>query len=161
MMAEETKKGAELLRTYLRDCSCESPNTPGIFAQAGESQFKLEVNVTHRKGDNDHYEVTLTLSAKAMMGEQTMFLIEVQQAGLLKVLGMEGDELDSLLGAWTPQQLYPFAREVVSTLSMHAGFPQVMLPMVNFEQFHQQNRAARAAGAGVSAPADPPSGSAH
>ncbi|MEX0899245.1 MAG: protein-export chaperone SecB [Gammaproteobacteria bacterium] len=160
-MAEAPKQTANLLRTYLRDASLESPNTPGIFTATGESQFKLEVNVTHRKGDNDHYEVTLTLSAKATMGDQTMFLVEVQQAGLLHIVGIEGDALDSLLGAWTPQQLYPFAREAVSTLSMHAGFPQVMLPMVNFEQFYQQNRAAKAAGAGVTAPADPPAGSAH
>ena len=161
-MAEAVTKSANLLRTYLRDCSVESPNTPGIFNVKGETQFKLEVNVTHRKGDGDHYEVTLTLSARATVDEQTMFLVEVQQAGLLHIVGIEGDELDSLLGAWTPAQLYPFAREVIATLSMHAGFPQVLLPLVNFEQFHQQNRAARAAvGSGVNAPADPPPGPAH
>lgn len=160
-MAEAPKPTANLLRTYLRDASLESPNTPGIFVNKAESQFKLEVNVTHRKGDNDHYEVTLTLSAKATMGEQTMFLIEVQQAGLLQITGIEGDDLEHLLGAWTPTQLYPYAREAISTLSMHAGFNQVMLPLVNFEQFYQQNRAAKAAGSGVNVPLDPPVGSAH
>ena len=161
-MAEELTPSANLLRTYLRDCSVESPNTPAIFTVQGESQFKLEVNVTHRRGDNDHYEVTLTLSARATVGEQTMFLIEVQQAALLHIVGIGGDDLDHLLGAWTPTQIYPFAREAVSTLAMHAGFPQVMLPIVNFEQLYQQNRAARASTAsGVDVPADPPSGSAH
>ena len=160
-MAEAPKQSANLLRTYLRDASLESPNTPGIFTQTGESQFKLELNVTHRKGDNDHYEVTLTLSAKASMGDQTMFLIEVQQAGLLHITGVEGDDLEHLLGAWTPAQLYPYAREAISSLSMHAGFTQVILPLVNFEQFYQQNRAKKAAGAGVTIPTDPPAGSAH
>lgn len=161
-MVEEAKKSANLLRIYLRDCSLESPNTPTIFSVGGESQFKLEVNVTNRKGDNDHYEVTLTLQARATVGEQTMFLIEVQQACLMQVTGIVGDELDQILGAWAPQQLYPFAREVIASLAMHAGFPQVMLPVVDFQQYYLQNKEARSRQAtGVAAPADPPKGSAH
>src|SRR5690606_11126839 len=118
-----------------------------IFNVQGESQFKLEVNVTHRKVDDDRYEVALLLAARAAVGEQTMFLIEVQQAALLRIVGIGGGDLEHLLSAWTPTQIYPFAREAVSTLAMHAGFPQVMLPIVDFEQLYQQNRAARASAA--------------
>ena len=159
-MADEVTKSANLLRVYLRDCSLESPNTPASLATPGESQFKLDVSVTHRKGSDNQYEVTLTLQARAINGEQTMFLIEVQQAGLMQIVGIEGEELDQILGAWVPQQLYPFARAVVGSLSMHAGFPQVMLPIVDFQQFYLQNKAQKTA-AGVVPPADPPQGPKH
>jgi preprotein translocase subunit SecB len=52
-----------------------------------------------------------------------------------------------LLGAFCPNQLFPYVREVVSDLITKGSFPQMVLQPVNFDMIyaqHQQERAKRA-----------------
>jgi preprotein translocase subunit SecB len=139
-MADENTRSLQILKIYLKDCSVESPNSPDIFAENGETQFKLDLDVKTRKVGPETFETVLSISARAAFADKTLFLAEVHQAALLDVKGFPEEEHDALFGIWTPTQLYPFAREVVATLCSHAGFPQVVLPLVNFEQYHAMRK---------------------
>lgn len=157
-MAEEQTRELQLLKIYLKDCSVENPNSPGIFSEQGDTQFSLNVDVTNSpQGDNRH-EVVLSISAKAMLGDKTLVLIEVQQAALMQLTGFRDEDLEPLFNVWAPAQIYPFAREVVSSVAGHAGFPQVVLPLINFEQFYEQRKRAQMEGA---QPAPVPQGDTH
>lgn len=153
-MAEENTRNLQIVKIYLKDCSVESPNSPAIFTETGETQFKLDIDMKNRVIDGDTHEVVLSVSARAAFNDRTLFLVEVHQAGLFNVSGFAEQELEQILGIWAPTQLYPFVREVASTLCGQAGFPQVMLPIINFEQFHEARRqsAANAAAQGAAAP---------
>ena len=44
-----------------------------------------------------------------------------------------------MLSAYCPETLFPFAREVVSSLVTNGGFPQLVLAPVNFNAMFQQH----------------------
>jgi preprotein translocase subunit SecB len=60
-MADETPRNIQFLKVYLKDCSVESPNSPAIFSETGESQFKLDGDVTWRAVDGRRHDVVVTL----------------------------------------------------------------------------------------------------
>jgi preprotein translocase subunit SecB len=44
-----------------------------------------------------------------------------------------------MLGAFCPETLFPFAREVISDLVVKGGFPQLLLAPVNFNALYTQH----------------------
>ena len=81
-------------------------------------------------------ELDLTLTLTARSGEQVGYLIELTQAGVFTLSGFSDDTLNSMLGAYCPSVLFPYAREVVSDLSVRGGFPQLVLAPVNFDALY-------------------------
>ena len=84
------------------------------------------------------YEVTLTLTVTVKLGEETAFLVEVQQAGLFTVAGIEGQQLAQVLNTTCPQILFPYAREAIDNAVTKGSFPALMLPPINFDALFAQ-----------------------
>jgi len=136
-------KQVGIQRIYLKDCSFEAPATPAVFGQEWRPEVKLNISTANRKLDvkaeegaqdpGDVFEVTLTVEARAMLGETTAFLCEVKQSGLFFLKGLSEQELGQVLGSFCPSQLYPYAREVISDLIGKGGFPSLTLQPVNFD----------------------------
>ena len=85
------------------------------------------------------YEVVLSITATVTHQETTAFLVEVQQAGLVAMMGFDEDEKKYLLGTQCMNILFPYAREVISDLSVRGGFPALILSPVNFDVLYQQH----------------------
>jgi len=66
--------------------------------------------------------VTVTVTAKLPEKDKVMFLIEAKQAGIFQVRNMPPEELEPVLAIICPNILYPYLREVVSNMAIHAGF---------------------------------------
>ncbi len=117
---------------YLKDCSFEAPQGPRI---AGEwsPQIGLDINTAVSNITGDLHEVLLTVTVSAKQGEQTMFLAEVKQAGAFLMQGLAEPDFRRAVGIVCPNVLFPYARAVVSHLVSQGGFPQLLLPPVNFE----------------------------
>lgn len=131
-------------RVYVKDLSFESPHSPGIF----QEQWKPEIEVglgtsTTRVGDNV-YEVTLNATVEAKHGDNTVFMVEVHQAGIFTVQGFGDNERDAVLGIAAPNLLFPYLRESVSDLVTRGSFPQFLLQPVNFEALYAQQQRAQA-----------------
>ncbi|HHO69961.1 MAG TPA: protein-export chaperone SecB [Halothiobacillus sp.] len=143
-------------KIYLKDVSFESPNSPKSFLL---KEWNPEVNVqvgnaAVKVGDNT-YEVALTITVTATQDEQTLYLVEVQYAGIFVVSGLDQEELQHALGAYCPSLLLPYIRETVSDLITKGGFPQFLLQPINFDALYLQHRQqqeaqAQADGANVS-----------
>jgi len=134
----------QIQRIYLKDVSFESPNAPAVFTGEWKPQHELNVNTKIEKVNDEIYEVILSVTVTTKTGEQTAFIVEVQQAGLVGVKGFPEAELGPLLGAYCPNLLFPYAREVVSDLVTKGSFPQLVLQPVNFDALfaqHQQQMA--------------------
>lgn len=145
-MNDQTQRGVQIAKMYLKDCSVESPNSPTVFQASGESKFNIDLDVNHTQLDENSWEVVVTLRTTATMEERTMFLVEIKQAAVVQATGLQEDEYENFLGIWAPMQIYPYAREVVTTLTAQAGFPPLILPIINFEQYHQQRKQRMAEG---------------
>ncbi len=142
-MADEQKKTFQLQRVYLKDASFECPGAPDIFLQEWKPKMNVQLNNGARRiGEGTEYEVevTVTVTAKSEDEQKTFYLAEVKQAGIFTLANIEGEERDQLLGAYCPNVLFPYAREVVSDLVAKGSFPQMILQPLNFEALYQQQR---------------------
>src|SRR3984885_11613374 len=128
-----------LQSVYLKDCSYESPNGPRLPSnQAWEPKFQLNMNTTAEELGPDAREVLLTVTVEAKQGDTTLYLVEVKQAGLFSISGASVDDLKRLIGSFCPAVLFPYAREVISDLIVKGGFPNFLLPLVNFDALFSQ-----------------------
>ncbi|MGY4877600.1 protein-export chaperone SecB [Vreelandella aquamarina] len=131
-----------LQRIYVKDISFEAPNSPEVFKQPFKPKVNLDLNTTSNKVSDDQYEVVVKVTAQVNDNESgtTSFLVEVEQAGLFRIAGIEGAQLDQTLGAFCPNLLFPYARECVDSLVNRGGFPPLMLAPVNFEAMYAQRK---------------------
>jgi preprotein translocase subunit SecB len=128
-----------LQSVYLKDCSYESPNGPRLpNNQAWEPKFQLNMNTSTEELSPEVREILLTITVEAKQGEATLYLVEVKQAGLFSITGASPDDLKRLMGSFCPNVLFPYAREVVSDLISKGGFPNFLLPLVNFDALFAQ-----------------------
>ncbi|MDG2288200.1 MAG: protein-export chaperone SecB, partial [Woeseiaceae bacterium] len=95
-MAEEqpVEKRLSIGKIYLKDFSFESPQAPGIFSDS-DWQPKTDLNLrsNHTPAGGDHHEIVLTITVEAKVNDKTIFLVELQQAGLFEIVGYKGDEM--------------------------------------------------------------------
>jgi preprotein translocase subunit SecB len=128
-----------LRQLYVKDISFESPNTPAIFSSGQlEPDVKLNLNSAHKSIGEDAYEVVLQLNVHATAGDKSLFMVEVQQAGLFQLMGFTAEEQKLVLGIHCPATLFPYAREVISSLVGRGGFPTLLLQPINFEALYAQ-----------------------
>ena len=128
-----------LQSVYLKDCSYESPNGPRLpNNQAWEPKFQLNMNTSAEELAPDVREVLLTITLEAKQGEATLYLVEVKQAGVFAIVGASQEDLKRLIGSFCPSVLFPYAREVISDLVIKGGFPNFLLPLVNFDALFAQ-----------------------
>ena len=127
-----------LQAVYLKDCSFEAPQGPRV-TNDWNPQIGLDLNTAVNIIEGDLREVLLTVTVSAKHGEQTAFLVEVKQAGAFLMQNLSNDEFRRAAGVICPGVLFPYARAVVSSLVGHGGFPQLLLPPVNFEALFAAN----------------------
>ena len=125
-------------KIYVKDVSFEAPNSPAVFT--GELNPTADVHFANRTTalDAENHEVVLTVTVKVRQEERTIYLVEVQQAGIFSVRGFPAEHLGAILATACPNTLFPFAREVICDLVMKGGFPQLLLAPVNFEILYAQ-----------------------
>ncbi|MBT5796524.1 MAG: protein-export chaperone SecB, partial [Porticoccaceae bacterium] len=66
-------------------------------------------------------------------GEETIYLIEVEQAGLFTIQGIEGQQLTQVINTTCPSMLFPYARETIDSTLTKGSFPPLMIPPINFD----------------------------
>ncbi len=121
-----------LQAVYLKDCSFEAPQGPRVSGE-WNPQIGLDLNTAVNLIEGDLHEVLLTVTVSAKAGEQTVFLAEVKQAGAFLMQNLSEPDFRRAAGVLCPGVLFPYARAVVSQLVSQGGFPQLLLPPVNFE----------------------------
>jgi preprotein translocase subunit SecB len=129
----------ELQSVYLKDCSYESPNGPRLpNNQAWEPKFQLNMNTGTEEINAELREVLLTVTLEAKQNDATLYLVEVKQAGVFAISGASEDDFKRIIGSFCPNVLFPYAREVISDLVIKGGFPNFVLPLVNFDALFLQ-----------------------
>ena len=127
-----------LERIYLKDASWESPKSPQVFSEDWGPDVQADINTKSNRVDETHFEVVLTVGLTAKLKGKTAFIVEVQQAGLFKIEGVEDEVLRQVLGTVCPTTLYPYVREAVDNLTLKGGFPALQLAPVNFDALYAE-----------------------
>ncbi|MEX0604890.1 MAG: protein-export chaperone SecB [Marinobacter sp.] len=137
--SEETNQPQfALQRIYIKDLSFESPNSPLVFQDQWKPQVNMDLNTKHTKVSDNQYEVVLSLTVTSKIDEKVAFIVEIQQAGVFMLKGIEGGQLGQMLGAYCPTILFPYAREAIDGIVSKGSFPALMLAPVNFDAIYAQ-----------------------
>ena len=129
---------------YVRDISFENPNAPESL-RAGLSGPEMDVNVSMdaRELEDDEiknmYEVALTISATAKREDKTFFVAEVIY-GVTVSIGevVPENQYHPVLFIEIPRLAFPFARQIMATITSQGGYPPVLLNPVDFQALYME-----------------------
>ena len=141
----ETGPVLALQNVYLKDCSYEAPSGPRIDGN-WNPQINLDLHTAATGLAPELTEVVLTVTVSAKQNDATIFLVEVKQAGVFLLRGLNEADSKRAIASVCPSVLFPYARAAVSHLVTQGGFPQFLLPPVNFDALYAQNAAQQQAG---------------
>jgi preprotein translocase subunit SecB len=126
-------------RIYTKDISFEAPNSPAVFTEKWEPEINIEINSNGNKLADDVYEVVLSLTVTAKLGDKTAYLAEVQQAGIFTLSGFNEQDMGGMIHSYCPNLLFPYVREVISDLVSKGSFPQMVMQPINFDALYAQH----------------------
>ena len=120
-------------RIYLKDLSFETPMGPSVFQKQWQPKVNQDLNTKNTKLENDLYEVALRLTLTITDGEDTIYILEVKQAGIFAIKGLDPKQITHVINTTCPNILFPYAREAVDSVLSKGSFPALMLPPINFD----------------------------
>ncbi|PLX46855.1 MAG: protein-export chaperone SecB [Desulfobulbaceae bacterium] len=142
MTEQKNAQGAEnapvfrLQKMYIKDLSFENPNAPQIFlGKQPEPKVSVNLSVKNKKLENDHWEVSLNITATVTNDEkegQTLFLVEIEHAGVFLLKNIPEEHIQMVLGVDCPTMLLPFTRQIISQVSIDGGFIPFLIEPMNF-----------------------------
>ncbi|TRD22791.1 protein-export chaperone SecB [Palleronia caenipelagi] len=136
------------LAQYIRDMSFEN-----VLAQKNQSgnvtpDVSVQVGLDARKRPDheDQYEVLckFTIRNRDKETDNTLFLLELEYAGMFQVSNVEENQLHPFLLIEGPRQLFPYVRRLVADITHEGGFPPLNLEPVDFVQLYRQTLMQRA-----------------
>ncbi len=153
-MTDKKKDGNDkrlsIAKIYVKDFSFESPMSPNVFKPDSWSpQTNLNLRSSHSQVEGDVHEVVLTITVDAKDGDKTIFLVEIQQAGLFELIGYNDEERGAITGSICPSVLFTYARESIASVIQKGGFPEFILQPINFDALYMETQRQQAEAAAV------------
>ncbi len=137
--------GIHVLGQYVKDISFENPGAPNTLRASDKvPNLDVQVNANAKPQTQTDFEVELKLEAKAVRGDETLFIAEVTYCGIFQIRNVPQEHLHPLLLIECPRLLFPFARQIIADATRQGGFPPLMIDPVDFAALYRQ-RVAQAA----------------
>lgn len=136
-----------LQKMYLKDLSFENPGAPDVFLAKGGPKVDVKLGLKRQKIEmEDHYEVTLdiTVTVTSNETEKTLFIIEIEHAGLFLLKNIPEEHMPLVLGVECPALLFPFSRQIISHVSVEGGFVPFLMEPINFHALYEESRKPKA-----------------
>ncbi len=133
--AAAAKITQRVIAQYIRDMSFEN-----VLAQKGlqgevQPEIAVQVNLDARKrGSDTQYEVItkLNITSKSKGAGETLFVLELEYAGVFHIEGVPDDQMHPYLLIECPRITFPFVRRIVSDVTRDGGFPPLNLETIDF-----------------------------
>ena len=138
----------QVLAQFVRDMSFENlVAQKGITGSDVQPDIQVGVSLDARKRPADHqfdvitkYKITSTNKANG----ETLFLLELDYAGIFHVEGVADEQLHPFLLIECPRLLFPFVRRIISDVTRDGGLPALNIDTVDFFALYRQELARRA-----------------
>lgn len=144
-MKEQQQRIFNIEKIYVKDLSLEISNAPLVFLESEAPKIDMQLHINDNHIKEGMYEVVLTVTITAKTKNKTIFLVEVQQAGVFQIHNIEEAEMTPILNIVCPNVIFPYMRETISDLVTRAGFPPVILNPINFEALYNESKQQAAA----------------
>ena len=137
-----------ILAQFIRDLSFENAVVQkGIPSGEVKPEINVQVSLDARKRPVDHqYEVIskFKVTSTNSVDSQTLFLCELDYAGVFHIEGVPEEQLHPFLMIECPRLLFPFVRRIISDVTRDGGFPPFNMDPVDFVALYRQEIARRA-----------------
>lgn len=126
---------------YVKDLSFENPNTPESLRNT-KSMPVMDVNIgmDARKLVDEKmphlYEVVLNVRAEAMREDKVVFIAELQYGVTVSLNDMPEDAHHPVLLIEIPRLAFPYARQILSDMTVQGGYPPLLLNPVDFQALY-------------------------
>lgn len=130
-----------LVSHFIRDLSFENVAAQDGVPPGGQPDISVHVNLDAGALTETRVQVAMKIESKAVTGEQTRFLIELDYVGVFDLVNIPKEHVHPALFIECPRLLLPYARRVVSDITRDGGFPPLMLDNVDFGQLYQMRMA--------------------
>ena len=126
-----------LMGQYIKDLSFENPMAPNLPSKNKNPSVNLDINTTYLDLKNDNHEINLKIKSTASIDKDTIFVIELQYAGLIKTIIKNEEDKKRLIisGSYL---LFPYARSIISNITMEGGFKPLVIQPIEFEDMFQK-----------------------
>lgn len=126
---------------YIKDMSFENPNTPDSLKGSGKApDMDVNIGMDARKIKDDNmphlYEVALNVRAEATSEGKTVFLAELQYGMTVSLNDVPEDQHHPLLLIEIPRMAFPYARQILSDMTIQGGYPPLLLNPVDFQALY-------------------------
>ena len=137
-----------VLAQFVRDMSFENMVAQkGVTSADVQPDIQVAVSLDARKRGGEHqYDVIskYRVTSKNKVNGETLFLLELDYAGVFHVEGVSEDQLHPFLLIECPRMLFPFARRIISDVTRDGGFPPLNIDSVDFLALYRQEIQRRA-----------------
>ncbi|MCX8017933.1 MAG: protein-export chaperone SecB, partial [Rhodocyclaceae bacterium] len=109
-MSERTEEATPVFtieKIYVKDLSLEVPNAPQCFLERDPAEISLQMQTAGEAVGEGIFNVVLTLTVTAKIGEKTQFLVEAAQAGIFQIRNVPDEELEPIVAIACPNILFP------------------------------------------------------
>ena len=120
-------------RIYLKDLSFETPQGPTAFKKKWQPKVSQDLNTKTSPVEDGIFEVALRVTINIKDGDDTIYIVEAEQAGLFNIKGFSDEQLPQVLNTTCPGILFPYLRETLDTVVTKGTFPALLLPPINFD----------------------------
>jgi len=137
---EELKKHISVEAQYVKDLSFENPGAPNSLTKTKSiPQIDLSLDIeVHKLSENDVFEVVLNTSAKALIEGETLFIVELQYAGIFTLTNFDETQKSMMLAVYAPSILFPFARKIIADATQSGGFQPLMVDPIDFASLYEK-----------------------
>ena len=126
-----------LLGQYIKDLSFENPMSPNLPSKDKNPSVNLDINTTYLDLSNDNHEINLKIKSTTSIDKDVIFIIELQYAGLIKY-SIKNEEDKKRLVISGSYLLFPYARSIISNITMEGGFKPLIIQPIEFENMFQK-----------------------
>jgi preprotein translocase subunit SecB len=139
----------QILAQYTKDASFENPHAPESLRTGLEAPgINIAIEIGRQMLTDDTVEVVLMLKAEARRNDQVVFIAELEYAGLFAFKGTNVEEIQPLILIECPRLLFPFARQIMASMTQNGGFPPIMLEPPDFVGMFREEIRRRSEAAG-------------
>jgi len=139
--AQPTAPRMQIVSQYIRDLSFENVAAQNNKNNSAQPDISVQVNLDARKGQENQYEVIQKLTVTAKAKEETIFLLEIDYAGIFIIENISDEQLHPFLMIECPRMLFPFVRRIVRDVTADGGFPPLNVDNIDFIQLYRQELA--------------------
>ena len=127
----EQNPSINVVSQFIRDLSFENFAARAENPPESGPDINVQVNLDARK-KNDVFEVVLNLKVDAKAGEEAIFFLELEYAGVFNIQNVPDEHLHPVLMIECPRLLFPFARRIIRDMTADGGFPPLNVDNIDF-----------------------------